>query len=72
MLALRARSVASAWTPFTLLHEREARELLGIPADSTQAALLPVAWLKSCDLRPEPRFPARQVTFWNRWGRRPG
>lgn len=72
MLALRARGVASAWTTFTLLHERETAELLGIPADYTQAALLPVAWLLGGDLRPAPRFPARQVTYWNRWGARPG
>ncbi len=72
MLALRARGVASAWTTFTLLHERETADLLGIPPEYTQAALLPVAWLKGGDIHPAPRFPARQVTFWNRWGQRPG
>jgi nitroreductase len=68
MLALRARGVASAWTTFTLLYERETAELLGIPDGYTQAALLPVAWLKGGDLHAAPRFPARDVTFWNRWG----
>lgn len=72
MLALRARGVASAWTTFTLLHERETADLLGIPGSYTQAALLPVAWLKGGDLHPAPRFPARQVTYWNRWGAQPG
>lgn len=72
MLALRARGVASAWTTFTLLHEKEVCALLGIPENSTQAALLPVAWLKGGDLRPAPRFPARQITYWNRWGSQPG
>jgi len=69
MLALRARGIASAWTTFTLLHEREMANLLGIPETHTQAALLPVAWLKGGDLHPAPRFPARDLTYWNRWGR---
>jgi nitroreductase len=67
MLALRARGIASAWTTFTLLHERETGELLGIPENYTQAALLPVAWLKGGELHPAPRFPASDVTYWNRW-----
>jgi nitroreductase len=68
MLALRARGVASAWTTFTLLYEREMSEILGIPEGYTQAVLLPIAWLKSGDLHPAARFSARSLTFWNRWG----
>ena len=70
MLALRARGVASAWTTFTLLHERETAELLGIPENYTQAALLPVAWLKGGDLHPAKRFPVGDVTFWDGWGKK--
>lgn len=70
MLALRARGVASAWTTFTLLHEKETADLLGIPENYTQAALLPVAWLKGGDVHPAKRFPAAEVTYWNRWGGR--
>jgi len=68
MLALRARGVASAWTTFTLFYEREMSELLEIPDGYTQAVLLPIAWLKSGDLHPAPRFSGRSLTFWNRWG----
>lgn len=68
MLALRARGVASAWTTFTLMYEKEIGELLGIPAHYTQAVLLPVAWLTGGDLRPAQRFPASEMTYWNRWG----
>jgi nitroreductase len=68
MLALRARGLASAWTTFTLLHEKETGEILGIPETHTQAALLPVAWLKDGDVHPAKRFPAAEVTYWNRWG----
>jgi nitroreductase len=68
MLALRARRLASAWTTLHLLYEREIGELLGIPANYTQAALLPVAWLEGGDLKPAKRLPVEEVTFWGRWG----
>ena len=68
MLALRARRIASAWTTLHLVHEREVAELLGIPADYTQAALLPVAWLQGGDLKPARRLPVSAVTYWDRWG----
>ncbi len=42
--------------------------MLGIPQTHTQAALLPVAWLKHGDVHPAKRFPAAAVTYWNRWG----
>jgi len=67
MLALRARGIASAWTTFTLMYEKEIQELLGVPPHYTQAVLLPAAWLKGDDLRPAKRFPAKDVTFWNGW-----
>ncbi|MEQ8231884.1 MAG: nitroreductase family protein [Gammaproteobacteria bacterium] len=68
MLALRARRIASAWTTLHLLYEGEVANLLGIPHDVTQAALLPVAWLSGGDLKPARRLPLESVTFWNRWG----
>jgi nitroreductase len=68
MLALRARRIASAWTTLHLYHERETAELLGIPSHYTQAALLPVAWLKGGDLKPAKRLPVSAVSYWNRWG----
>lgn len=68
MLALRARRLASAWTTLHLQYEREISELLGIPPDYTQAALLPVAWLAGGDLKPAARLPVREVTFWESWG----
>jgi nitroreductase len=70
MLALRARGLGSAWTTLHLRYEQEAAALLGIPANITQAALIPVAYLKGGDLKPATRVPAREVTYWNRWGER--
>jgi nitroreductase len=67
MLALRARRLASAWTTLHLQYEQEIGALLGIPADYTQAALLPVAWLSGGDLKPAARLPLAEVAFHNRW-----
>jgi nitroreductase len=68
MLALRARGLGSAWTTLHLRYEQEAAALLGIPGNITQAALIPVAYLKGGDLKPATRVPAPEITYWNRWG----
>lgn len=70
MLALRARRIASAWTTLHLIYEREVGELLGIPADYTQAALLPAACLLGGELKPARRLPRDEVCYWDRWGTR--
>ncbi len=70
MLALRARGLGAAWTTLHLAYEKEAAALLGIPEDVTQAALLPVAYFKGKDFRPGRRIPARELTYWDTWGRR--
>jgi nitroreductase len=69
MLALRARGLGSAWTTLHLLYEKETAALLGIPADVTQAALLPVAYFTGDDFKPATRVPGRQCTYWDSWGR---
>jgi nitroreductase len=68
MLALRARGLGSAWTTLHLMYEKEIAALLDIPADVTQAALLPVAYFIGDDFKPAPRVPARQCTYWDAWG----
>jgi len=68
MLAARARGLGSVWTTIHLLYEKEAAELLAIPASFTQAALLPVAFYKGDDFKPASRLPAREVTYWDTWG----
>ncbi|MEA2626768.1 MAG: hypothetical protein QOD06_2813 [Candidatus Binatota bacterium] len=70
MLALRSRGLASAWTTLHLLFEREVAEVIGIPPEYTQAVLLPVAYAVGTDFRPAKRLPAREVTYWDRWGER--
>ena len=68
MLALRARRLASAWTTLHLLFEAEVRDLLGMPDNVTQAALLPVAWLTGGELHKARRLPLSEVGYWDTWG----
>ncbi len=72
MLALRARGLGATWTTLHLVHEREAAEALGIPDGVTQTVLLPIGYLRDAKLRPATRRPAREVTYWNAWGRTRG
>jgi len=67
-LALRSRGLGSAWTTFHLAHEREAAQLLGIPDDVTQAAMLPVAYTLGTDFAPAKRRPLAEITYWDGWG----
>lgn len=66
-LALRSRQLGSCFTTLHLAHETEARELLGIPEDVTQVALLPVAYTTGGDFSPAERPPVETITYWNRW-----
>ena len=68
MLALRARRIASAWTSLHLIYEKEVSDLLGIPEDVTQAALLPIAWLMGGDLKAAKRLPLDEVVYTDKWG----
>jgi nitroreductase len=68
MLALRSRGLGAAWTTLHLRYENEIADLLGIPNDVTQAALLPVAYYTGDDFRPAKRLPVDEVMSWNEWG----
>ena len=67
MLALRARGLGTAWTTLHLMYEKEAAQLLGIPEQVTQCALLPVAYTTGGDFRPARRLPLARVLHWDRW-----
>ncbi|TMA76732.1 MAG: nitroreductase family protein [Deltaproteobacteria bacterium] len=71
MLALRARGLGACLTTDHLFFEREAAEILGVPEHVTQVALLPVAYFTGEDFKPAKRLPARERTYWKRWGERP-
>ncbi len=67
-LALRARGLGSAWTTVHLNRADAVKELLGIPDGVTQIVLLPVAHTIGTEFRLAPRFPARTITYVDRWG----
>jgi nitroreductase len=67
-LALRSRGLGSVITSFHLASENEAAELLGIPDDIMQVALLPVAYTKGTDFHPADRPPPERIVHWDTWG----
>ena len=66
-LALRARGLGSVLNTLHLIHEKEAAELLGIPDDVMQCALLPVGYTKGTDFKRATRDPVADITHWNEW-----
>src|SRR6478609_7604283 len=68
MLALRSRGLGSVWTTLHLAQEQEAADLLGIPEDISQVALIPVAYYTGDDFKPAARPPVEGITYWDTWG----
>ena len=66
-LALRARGLGSAFTTLHLMQERDAAEILGIPATVSQVGLLPVAYTVGTEFQPARRPPPETITHWNGW-----
>lgn len=66
-LALRTRGYGTCLTTLHLPVEAEAAELLGIPDNVHQAALLPVAKYTGEDFKPGRRKPVEAVTYWEGW-----
>ena len=71
MLAMRARGIGTTWTSLLTARADEIAEILGVPEGVTQTVMLPAAYTKGAKLKPADRLPARDVTFWNRWGGEP-
>ena len=67
MLAARARGLGSAWTTLHLFHEKDAAELLGIPENHTQVALIPLAFYTGETFSPADRPPPETITHWDGW-----
>jgi nitroreductase len=66
-LALRSRGLGSAWTTLHLMWEQEVAEILGIPDDVMQVALLPVAYTLGTDFKTATRQPPEEIVHWDRW-----
>jgi nitroreductase len=67
-LALRARGLGTTWVTAALQDTARVKEILQIPEDMTEIALFPVAWTKGTEFRRAPRAPAREITYFDRFG----
>ena len=54
-LAARSRGLGTTLTTLHLVFEQQAQELLGVPDNVMQGALIPVAYTKGTDFKPGPR-----------------
>lgn len=68
MLAARVRGLGTSLTTSHLHFEQEVSEMLGIPSDVTQIAIIPVAYYTGERFHPADRSPAEWITSWNQWG----
>jgi len=66
-LALRARGLGSCITSMHLGKEKEAADLLGIPENVMQVALLPVAYTRGTDFKPAQRPAPSTIIHWDSW-----
>ena len=66
-LAARARGLGTAWTSLHLVYEREIAEVLGLPSDVRQGALIPTAYYTGDTFKPAPREPLDKVLHIDRW-----
>ena len=67
MLAARARGLGTAWTTLHLRYEAEVAEILGLPGDVAQAALIPTAYYTGDTFRPAARRPLDEVLHLDGW-----
>ena len=66
-LAARARGLGTCWTTLHLMKEKETSELLGIPDNVMQGALIPVAHTKGTGFKPGARRDLDRVIHLDSW-----
>jgi len=66
-LALRARGLGSVLTTLHLAQEAEVAQILGLPDNVQQVAMLPVAYTVGTDFKRAVRPPVSMITHWNEW-----
>jgi len=67
MLAARARGLGTAWTTLHLMYEQEVADLLGLPPEIRQGALIPTAFTVGTEFKAAPRQPLDEVLHVDRW-----
>ncbi|MFE9428479.1 nitroreductase family protein [Kitasatospora sp. NPDC006697] len=68
MLAARARGLGTAWTAVHLDAEQEVADILGLPRDVRQGALIPTAHVLGDGFGPAPRRSVDSVLHLDGWG----
>jgi nitroreductase len=66
-LAARARGLGTAWTTLHLAYEQEVADILGLPADVRQGALVPTAYYTGDTFRPAPRVALDEILHVDGW-----
>ncbi|GAA2141780.1 nitroreductase family protein [Actinomadura napierensis] len=66
-LAARARGLGTAWTTLHLAYEQEVADVLDLPADVRQGALVPTAYFTGETFRPAPRVPLEEILHVDQW-----
>lgn len=66
-LALRSRGLGSTLTTLHLLKEKEAADVLGLPENILQVAMLPVAYTVGTDFKPAARPGPETIVHWDGW-----
>ena len=67
-LALRSRGLGSTLTTISLFFEKDVAEVLNMPEDIMQVALLPVAYTRGTDFKIALRQPPEEITHFDQWG----
>jgi nitroreductase len=67
MLAARARGLGTAWTTLHLAYEDQVAEVLGLPDDVRQGALVPTAYYTGEGFQPARRAPLDTVLHVDSW-----
>jgi nitroreductase len=68
MLACRTLGLGTAWTTLHLTHEQEVADVLDLPPNVHQAALIPTAYYTGDTFKQAKRTPLAEVLHVNRWG----
>lgn len=67
MLAARALGLGTTLTTLHRAHEKEVRDLLGIPDEYETLAMIPLGWPRG-NFGAGPRRPAEDIAHWDAWG----
>lgn len=67
MLAARSYGLGTAWTTLHLAYEAEVADILGLPENVHQAALIPTAYYTGDTFKPAPRQPLDEVLHVDSW-----